>query len=63
MNFAVTPSNTTRQLILGSTSRYRRELLERLNIEILPRVHAKLTGLAQAQKACRLVCEAFEFEL
>ena len=32
MNFAVTPSNTTRQLILGSTSRYRRELLERLNI-------------------------------
>ena len=32
MNFAVKPSNTTRQLILGSTSRYRRELLERLNI-------------------------------
>ena len=32
MNFAATPSNTTRQLILGSTSRYRRELLERLNI-------------------------------
>ena len=32
MNFAVTSSNTTRQLILGSTSRYRRELLERLNI-------------------------------
>ena len=32
MNFAVTPSNTNRQLILGSTSRYRRELLKRLNI-------------------------------
>ena len=32
MNFAATPSNTTRQLMLGSTSRYRRELLERLNI-------------------------------
>jgi septum formation protein len=32
MNFAATPSNPTRQLILGSTSRYRRELLERLNI-------------------------------
>ena len=32
MNFPATPSNTTRRLILGSTSRYRRELLERLNI-------------------------------
>ena len=32
MNFAATPAGTTRQLILGSTSRYRRELLERLNI-------------------------------
>ena len=32
MNFAAMPSNTTRQLILGSTSRYRRELLGRLNI-------------------------------
>lgn len=32
MNFAATPSKTTRQLILGSTSRYRRELLERLSI-------------------------------
>lgn len=32
MNFAAMPSNTTHQLILGSTSRYRRELLERLNI-------------------------------
>ena len=32
MNFAATPSKTTRQLILGSTSRYRRELLARLSI-------------------------------
>ena len=32
MNFSATPSKTTRQLILGSTSRYRRELLERLSI-------------------------------
>ena len=32
MNFAATPAGTTHQLILGSTSRYRRELLERLNI-------------------------------
>jgi len=32
MNFAATPLDTTRQLILGSTSRYRRELLERLRI-------------------------------
>ena len=32
MNFPATPSHTTRRLILGSTSRYRRELLERLNI-------------------------------
>ena len=32
MNLTATPSTTTRQLILGSTSRYRRELLERLNI-------------------------------
>ena len=32
MNFTDKPSNLNRQLILGSTSRYRRELLERLNI-------------------------------
>jgi septum formation protein len=32
MNFAASPAKTTRQLILGSTSRYRRELLERLHI-------------------------------
>ena len=32
MNFAARPAPITRQLILGSTSRYRRELLERLNI-------------------------------
>ena len=32
MNFALTPDKTTRQLILGSTSRYRAELLARLNI-------------------------------
>ena len=32
MNFAATPTKTNRQLILGSTSRYRRELMERLNI-------------------------------
>ena len=32
MNFAATPFNTNRQLILGSTSRYRSELLARLNI-------------------------------
>lgn len=32
MNFVAKPSKTTRQLILGSTSRYRRELLERLGI-------------------------------
>ena len=32
MNFAATPPQSTRQLILGSTSRYRRELLERLSI-------------------------------
>ena len=32
MNFATPPSKTSRQLILGSTSRYRRELLERLGI-------------------------------
>ena len=32
MNFAATPATTTRQLVLGSTSRYRRELLARLNI-------------------------------
>jgi septum formation protein len=32
MNFAAKPTKTNRQLILGSTSRYRRELMERLNI-------------------------------
>ena len=32
MNFVARPSPITRQLILGSTSRYRRELLERLKI-------------------------------
>jgi septum formation protein len=32
MNFAATPTPTHRQLILGSTSRYRRALLERLKI-------------------------------
>ena len=32
MNFAARPAPITRQLILGSTSRYRRELLERLKI-------------------------------
>ena len=32
MNFAARPSQITRQLILGSTSRYRRDLLERLKI-------------------------------
>lgn len=32
MNFSATPVKTARQLILGSTSRYRRELLERLHI-------------------------------
>jgi len=32
MNIAATPTPTNRQLILGSTSRYRRELLERLKI-------------------------------
>ena len=32
MNFATPPSKTSRQLILASTSRYRRELLERLGI-------------------------------
>ncbi|MGB4116505.1 MAG: Maf family nucleotide pyrophosphatase [Polaromonas sp.] len=32
MNFAATPTTPTRQLVLGSTSRYRRELLARLNI-------------------------------
>ena len=32
MNFSAAPAKTARQLILGSTSRYRRELLERLHI-------------------------------
>ena len=32
MNTTAIPTGTNRQLILGSTSRYRRELLERLNI-------------------------------
>ena len=32
MDFFVTPVKTTRQLILGSTSRYRRELMQRLHM-------------------------------
>ena len=64
MNFAITPPETTRQLILGSTSRYRRELLERLNIAFkvaapdvdetpkpqeAPRVLAERLALAKAR--------------
>ena len=64
MNHSATPSNTTRQLILGSTSRYRRELLERLNIPFqvaspdvdetallqeAPRVLAERLALAKAK--------------
>ena len=64
MNFAATPTKTIRQLILGSTSRYRRELLERLNIAFqvaapdvdetplpqeAPRVLAERLALAKAK--------------
>ena len=64
MNFAATPSQKTRQLILGSTSRYRRELLERLGIPFqvaapdvdetplpqeAPRVLAERLALAKAK--------------
>ncbi len=64
MNFAAKPNKTTRQLILGSTSRYRRELLERLNIAFeaaapdvdetalpgeVPRVLAERLALAKAR--------------
>jgi len=64
MNFAAMPSQKTRQLILGSTSRYRRELLERLGIPFqvaapdvdetplpqeAPRVLAKRLALAKAK--------------
>jgi septum formation protein len=64
MNFAATPTPTHRQLILGSTSRYRRALLERLKIAFLvaapevdetplpqesPRVLAERLALAKAK--------------
>ena len=64
MNFAAPPSKTSRQLILGSTSRYRRELLERLGIAFkvvapqvdesplpleAPRVLAERLALAKAK--------------
>ena len=64
MNFAATPTKTIRQLILGSTSRYRRDLLERLNIAFqvaapdvdetplpqeAPRVLAERLALAKAK--------------
>jgi len=64
MNFAAMPSQKTRQLILGSTSRYRRELLERLGIPFqvaapdvdetplpqeAPRVLAERLALAKAK--------------
>lgn len=64
MNFAATPTPTNRQLILGSTSRYRRELLERLKIAFqviapevdenplpqeAPRVLAERLALAKAK--------------
>lgn len=64
MNFAATPIKINRQLILGSTSRYRRELLERLNIAFevaapdvdetplpqeAPRVLAERLALAKAK--------------
>jgi len=64
MNFAATPTQTNRQLILGSTSRYRRELLERLKIAFqviapevdetplpqeAPRVLAERLALAKAK--------------
>jgi len=64
MNFAATPSQKTRQLILGSTSRYRRELLGRLGIPFqvaapdvdetplpqeAPRVLAERLALAKAK--------------
>ena len=64
MNFAAMPSQKTRQLILGSTSRYRRELLGRLGIPFqvaapdvdetplpqeAPRVLAKRLALAKAK--------------
>ena len=64
MNFAAMPSQKTRQLILGSTSRYRRELLGRLGIPFqvaapdvdetplpqeAPRVLAERLALAKAK--------------
>lgn len=64
MNFAAKPSKTTRQLILGSTSRYRSELLARLGIPFqvaapdvdetplpqeTPRVLAERLALAKAK--------------
>ncbi len=64
MNFAATPTKINRQLILGSTSRYRRELLERLHIPFqvaapdvdetprpqeAPRVLAERLALAKAK--------------
>jgi len=64
MNFAAVPLDKTRQLILGSTSRYRRELLERLGIPFkvaapdvdetplpqeAPRVLAERLALAKAK--------------
>jgi len=64
MNFAATPTQTNRQLILGSTSRYRRDLLERLKIAFqviapevdetplpqeAPRVLAERLALAKAK--------------
>ena len=64
MNFTAPPAPSTRQLILGSTSRYRRELLERLSIPFqvaapdvdetplpheAPRVLAERLALAKAK--------------
>ena len=64
MNFAAKPSKTTRQIILGSTSNYRRELLQRLGIPFqvaapnvdetplpqeTPRVLAERLALAKAK--------------
>ena len=73
MNFVARPSQITRQLILGSTSRYRRELLERLKIPFqvaspdvdesplpqeAPEVLAERLALAKARAVAALVPQA-----
>ena len=72
MNFFVKPTQVTRQLILGSTSRYRRELLERLHIPFqvaapdvdeTPLPHESPTGLAPRLALAKAKAVAAQFPM